>query len=106
MKTRVTCARARRTEVSRKRALYAVSRAFITRADAGGSTYNWSNLTGTAMSAGFSNLYYPSASRNGGAIAIHFGTSLIGGGLANLYPEFWPGFRQMLARHHLFPAAH
>lgn len=90
----------------RKRALYAVSRAFITRADAGGSTYNWSNLTGTAMSAGFSNLYYPSASRNGGAIAIHFGTSLIGSGLANLYPEFWPGFRQMLARHHLFPAAH
>jgi len=89
-----------------KRAEYAISRAFITRADAGGNTLNWSNLTGTALSAGFSNLYYPAASRTGGDVAIHFATSLIGGGLANLYPEFWPGFRSMLARHHLFPAAH
>lgn len=89
-----------------KRTRYAISRAFITRADTGGDTFNWSNLTGTAMSAGFSNLYYPAASRNGGAIAIHFGTSLIGGGLANLYPEFWPGFRSMLERHHLLPRAH
>jgi hypothetical protein len=88
-----------------KRTRYAISRAFITRADTGGDTFNWSNLTGTAISAGVSNLYYPAASRNGGAIAIHFGTSLIGGGLANLYPEFWPGFRSMLVRHHLFPGA-
>jgi len=86
-----------------RRATYAVSRAFITSRDAGGDTFNWSNLTGTAMSAGFSDLYYPAASRTGGALAIHFGTSLIGGGLANLYPEFWPGFREMLERHHLFP---
>jgi hypothetical protein len=89
-----------------KRASYAISRAFITSADTGGDTFNWSNLTGTAISAGISNLYYPPASRTGGAMAIHFGTSLIGGGLANLYPEFWPGFREMLARHHLFPRAH
>jgi hypothetical protein len=89
-----------------KRGRYAISRAFLTRADTGGATFNWSNLTGTAMSAGVSNLYYPPASRTGGATAIHFGTSLIGGGLANLYPEFWPDFRRMLARHHLFPSGH
>lgn len=89
-----------------KRAGYAISRAFITNRDTGGNTFNWSNLTGTAMSTGFSNLYYPSPSRTSGAIAIHFGTSLIGSGFANLYPEFWPDFRRMLARHHLLPVSH
>ena len=89
-----------------KRAGYAISRAFVTQADSGGNTFNWSNLTGTAMSAGFSNLYYPESSRNGGATAIHFGTSVVGGGLANLLPEFWPDFRKTLERHHLFPREH
>jgi hypothetical protein len=86
-----------------KRAGYAISRALITGADRGGNTFNWSNLTGTAMSAGFSNLYYPAASRTGSATAIHFGTSLAGSGFANLFPEFWPDFRGMLQRHHLWP---
>jgi hypothetical protein len=89
-----------------KRAGYAVSRAFITHADAGGDTFNWSNLTGTAMSAAASNVYYPAASRNASAAAMHFGTSLIGVGLFNLYPEFWPDFYRMLARHHLIPGKH
>jgi hypothetical protein len=86
-----------------KRAGYAISRALITRADRGGDTFNWSNVTGTAMSTGFSNLYYPPASRTGGAMAVHFGTSLGGSGFANLFPEFWPDFRGFLQRHHLFP---
>lgn len=86
-----------------KRAGYAISRAFVARADRGGDTFNWSNLTGTAMSAATANLYYPAASRNAGAAAMHFGTSLIGVGLFNLYPEFWPDFHRMLARHHLAP---
>jgi hypothetical protein len=86
-----------------KRAGYAVSRAFVTHADRGGETFNWSNLTGTAMSAATANLYYPAASRNASAAAMHFGTSLIGVGLFNLYPEFWPDFHRMLARHHLSP---
>jgi hypothetical protein len=89
-----------------KRASYAVSRAFITRADRGGHTFNWSNLTGTAMSAAFSNLYYPAASRNADDAAIEFGTSWAGSGLANLFPEFWPDFHGMLQRHHLFPRSH
>ncbi len=86
-----------------KRAGYAISRALITRADSGGNIFNWSNVTGTAMSAGFSNLYYPRASRTGEAFAIHFGTSVAGAGFANLYPEFWPDFRAMLRRRHLWP---
>jgi hypothetical protein len=78
---------------------YAVSRAVIIRKDSGGDTFNWSNVIGTAMSAGLSNAYYPSPSRTGGAMALHFGTSIAGAGLANLLPEFWPDFRQWLKRH-------
>jgi hypothetical protein len=86
-----------------KRARYAISRAVITGSDRGGDTFNWSNLTGTAMSTGFSNLYYPPASRTGGAMALHFGTALAGSGFVNLFPEFWPDFKATLQRHHLFP---
>jgi hypothetical protein len=86
-----------------KRTGYAISRALITRSDRGGSTFNWANMTGTAMSAGLSNIYYPAASRTGGATALHFGTSLAGSGFANLFHEFWPDFKAILQRHHLFP---
>jgi hypothetical protein len=86
-----------------KRVEYAISRALITQSDRGGNTFNWANVTGTAMSAGFSNLYYPPPSRSGGATALHFGTSLAGSGFANLLPEFWPDFKATLQRHHLFP---
>ncbi|HLJ17201.1 MAG TPA: hypothetical protein VKV15_22090 [Bryobacteraceae bacterium] len=79
---------------------YAVSRALVIRSDTGGNTFNWSNVAGTAMSAGLSNAYYPPASRTGGAMAIHFGTSVMGAGFANLFPEFWPDFRQWIRRHH------
>jgi hypothetical protein len=86
-----------------KRSGYAISRALITRSDRGGDTFSWANVTGIAMSAGFSNLYYPPASRTGGATALHFGTTLAGSGFVNLFPEFWPDFKAMLQRHHLFP---
>jgi hypothetical protein len=76
------------------RARYAITRAFVIRTDAGGSGFNWSNLVGTAMSAGLSNAYYPRASRTGGATALHFVTSWIGTGLGDLAPEFWPDFQR------------
>ena len=96
--------RYRRLGESRKlwpRIEYAISRSVITRADAGGVTFNWSNVLGTAMSAGLSNGYYPSASRTAGATLTNWGTSVAGSGLANLLPEFLPDFRRWLKRHHL-----
>jgi hypothetical protein len=82
-----------------ERAGYAMSRAVIIRRDSGGDAFNWSNLTGTAMSVGFSNLYYPRGSRNTGSMAIHFATSFGGAGLANLPTEFWPDVRGWFKRH-------
>jgi len=96
--------RYRRLGESRKRwrrIEYAISRSVITRADAGGATFNWSNVLGTAMSAGLSNAYYPPASRTAGAALTNWGTSVAGSGLANLLPEFLPDFKRWLKRHHL-----
>ena len=80
---------------------YAVSRSLVTRLDAGGATFNWANVLGTAMSASLSNAYYPARSRTPGASLTNWGTSLAGSGLANLMPEFLPDFKRWLRRHHL-----
>lgn len=79
---------------------YAISRAFVVRTAAGGSSFNWDNFLGSAMSAGFSNLYYPPPSRTGGAMLIHFGTSIADNGFINLAPEFWPDFRRKVLHWH------
>jgi hypothetical protein len=79
---------------------YAVSRAVVIRTDAGGRSFNWSNVLGTAMSAGLSNAYYPPPSRTGGAMMIHFATSVAGAGFANLAPEFWPDFKKKVFKRH------
>ncbi len=50
------------------RAAYAISRAFVIRKDDGTNGFNFDNVVGSAMSAGFSNLYYPPPSRTRGAI--------------------------------------
>ena len=72
------------------RIAYAISRSLITRTDSGAATFNWSNVAGTAMSAGLSNAYYPAASRTASAATMNWATSVTGSGLANLLPEFWP----------------
>lgn len=79
---------------------YAISRAAVIRTDSGGASFNWDNFLGSAMSAGFSNLYYPPPSRTGGALLIHFGTSVADNGFINLAPEFWPDFRRKVLHWH------
>lgn len=80
---------------------YAISRAVVTRTDAGGNTVNWSNLIGTALSAGLANAYFPPASRTIGATAINWASSAAGTGFGSLLPEFLPDFKRWLKRHHL-----
>lgn len=77
---------------------YAISRSIVTRADSGDPTFNWSNVLGTAMSAGLSNAYYPSVSRTVAASATNWGTSMVGTGLVNLLPEFLPDFKAWVKR--------
>jgi hypothetical protein len=80
---------------------YAVTRAFVTRTDAGGSTANWSNFIGCGLQAGLSNAYYPTPSRNLSATAINWANSIGAAGFGNLFPEFLPDFKRFLKRIHL-----
>ena len=74
---------------------YAISRAVVTRTDTGASTVNWSNLTGTALSVGLSNAYYPTRSRNLNATAVDWGASASGVGLGNLFPGIPAGLQAL-----------
>jgi hypothetical protein len=81
------------------RMAYAISRAVITQTDSGATTFNASNVLGTAMSAALSNAYYPPASQNARAATVNWATSVAGSGFAHLLPEFWPDFHAWMKRH-------
>lgn len=76
------------------RALYSVSRIFITRQDSGRTAFNASNILGMAAGIGASNLYYPAASRTGSVMLSRVGTSFTGDVLGNLMSEFWPDLQR------------
>lgn len=83
------------------RAAYAISRAVIIRRDEGGNAFNFDNVFGSALSTGFSNLYYPAASRTGKGNLMHWGIDVADNGFVNLAPEFWQDFRnKFFKRHH------
>jgi hypothetical protein len=78
---------------------YAISRALITRTDAGEPTFNFANVGGCAMSAGLSNAYYPPVSRTVSDSFTNLGTNIAGAGLTNLAPEFGPDVARFFKRH-------
>lgn len=80
------------------RAGYAISRALVIRNYNGRNTFNFDNVLGSALGAGFSNLYYPAASRTGSATLMHFLINIADNGFVNLAPEFWPDFRRKVLR--------
>jgi len=76
------------------RSFYAVSRVFVCRMDSGRSAGNWSNLAGTALGIGLSNVYYPRSSITFSENGSRFITSLSASAFGNLLPEFWPDIRR------------
>jgi hypothetical protein len=82
---------------------HAVASGLVAHNFSGDRTINWSNITGSAIGAAISNAYYPAVDRTLSTTAGNFAQNVIGAGLGNLAPEFWPDFRQWLRRHHLFP---
>jgi hypothetical protein len=85
---------------------YAISRAVITRTDAGDPTFNSANVLGSAMSAGLSNAYYPPVSRTVSDSMTNWGTNVAGAGLTNLAPEFGPDVARFFKRHLHLPFLH
>jgi hypothetical protein len=80
-----------------KRAKYSLTRAIITRDDAGKETFNASEVIGAGAAAGISNLYYPSRERTFGNTAGKWGQSVGIDAATFMFKEFWPDIN-----HHLF----
>jgi hypothetical protein len=81
-----------------KRAFYAISRVFVTYNDSGHTVFFTSALSGTAIAAGLSNLYYPAQDVGAGHTMSRIAIDLGNTALYNLAAEFWPDIHRKLHR--------
>ncbi len=81
-----------------RRIYYSLSRLIITRTDKGNPRFNFSGVGGMAMGIALSNAYYPGQSVSGSVTSGRFTSSMTSSALGNLLPEFWPDFKEKLAR--------
>jgi hypothetical protein len=81
-----------------RRSGYAISRAFVTKKDSGGTTFNWSEVAGNGLEAALSNAYYPPQERGLNQTARNWGTQMESAVLNHFFQEFWPDIRRKLFR--------
>jgi hypothetical protein len=81
-----------------RRTGYAVSHAFVTKTDSGGTSFNFSEVVGNGLEAGLSNAYYPPQERGFSQTAVNFGTQMESAVLNHVFQEFWPDIRRKLLR--------
>jgi hypothetical protein len=79
-----------------RRTGYALSRAVITRNDAGKEVFNSSEVFGAGAASGLSNLYYPSQERSFGNTAEQWGLDVGIDAATFVFKEFWPDINQHL----------
>jgi hypothetical protein len=77
-----------------KRTGYAVTRLFVTRTNAGKSTFNLSEIVGAGAAAGIGNAYYPAEYNPWVKTYQRWGTQVGLDGLFNVLKEFWPDVNQ------------
>ena len=78
------------------RAMYSVSRIFVTRADSGELEFNYSEIVGNAVAAGVSNTYHPQNQRTLGNTFSVWGTDIVLNAICNVAKEFWPDIRRKI----------
>src|ERR1700680_1784147 len=81
-----------------RRTGYAISRAFVTKTDSGGTSFNFSEVAGNALEAGLSTAYYPPQERDLSQTALNFGTQMESAVLNHVFQEFWPDIRRGVFR--------
>jgi len=81
-----------------RRTGYAISRAFVTKTDSGGASFNLSEVVGNGLEAGLSNAYYPPQERGLSQTAVNWGTQMESAVLNHVFQEFWPDIRRKLLR--------
>ena len=77
---------------------YAISRAFVTKTDSGGTSFNFSEVVGNGLEAGLSNAYYPPQERGLSQTTVNWGTQMESAVLNHIFQEFWPDIRKKLLR--------
>jgi hypothetical protein len=81
------------------RTWYALTRVMVTRTDAGGTRFNFSEWVGNATGVAISNAYYPddhSVGSNVGKLCEQVGTDAI----SQVLKEFWPDVKRKFFHHH------
>src|SRR5580693_447301 len=81
-----------------RRTGYAISRAFVTKTDSGGTSFNASEVVGNGLEASLSNAYYPPQERGLSQTALNFGTQMESAVLNHIFQEFWPDIRKKILR--------
>ncbi len=76
-----------------KRTVYALTRVFICKSDAGKSVFNYSEVLGNSTSVAISNLYY-SDNRSVGSNVVGLGTQIGTDAFSNVLKEFWPDIKR------------
>lgn len=79
-----------------KRTGYALSRAVVTRSDAGNEVFNASEVIGAGSSAGLSSVYYPVRERSFSNTADQWGLNVGIDALSFVVKEFWPDINHAL----------
>jgi len=81
------------------RTAYAASRILITHTDSGGTSFNFAEVGGNAVSAVIGNAYYPGERRltdNVQRLGVQLGTDAV----SQILKEFWPDLKRKFFSHH------
>src|ERR1700739_4384376 len=81
-----------------RRTGYAISRAFVTKTDSGGTSFNWSEVAGNGLEAALSNGYYPPQEPGLSQTARNWATQMESAVLNHIFQEFWPDIRRKVLR--------
>jgi hypothetical protein len=80
------------------RAFYAMSRIFVTRTDFGSYQFNTSEIAGSAISSGISNIYHPAGDRTFTNTMSVWWTQIGWDTVSNEAKEFWPDIRRKIRK--------
>ena len=83
-----------------QRTIYAFTRVFVTKTDAGTPTVNFALLAGNLGGSALTQLYYPRVNRGPSEVATTFGTSLAGSAVGNLFSEFLSNAAEIIRLKH------
>lgn len=88
----------------KKRALYALSRIFVTKTDAGNKSFNYAEIVGNGIAAGVGLSYYTD-SRNVPDFLESWGTELATDATSQVLKEFWPDIKRWYKSRHAHETA-